>query len=220
MNVEERLLVARIEGTVELHIVLLLELGWLAGPERGDIVDDIVLVRIHIFSFLPLLLLAEDHRNRHELAVLGEKSADSGLGGILCGVIIEPEGDYSTPVSLFARLKLIFRAAVTAPSHCLGPLLPRQCLDGNLFGYHESGIETEAEMADDASDLVLVLLEEFTGGGECDLVDVPVHLLRCHADTVIDDFQCLIILIQFDADGKFTEFALEVTACGEGLHLL
>ena len=70
MNVEERLLVARIEGTVELHIVLLLELGWLAGPERGDIVDDIVLVRIHIFSILPLLLLAEDHRNRHELAVL------------------------------------------------------------------------------------------------------------------------------------------------------
>ena len=220
MNVEERLLVARIEGTVELHIVLLLELGWLAGPERGDIVDDIVLVRIHIFSILPLLLLAEDHRNRHELAVLGEKSADSGLGGILCGVVIEPEGDDSTPVSLLTRLKLIFRAAVTAPSHCLGPLLPRQCLDGNLFGYHESGIETEAEMADDASDLVLVLLEEFTGGGECDLVDVPVHLLRCHADTVIDDFQCLIVLIQFDADGKFTEFALEVTACGEGLHLL
>ena len=67
---EERLLVARIESTVELHIVLLLELGRLACPERGDIVDDIVLVSVHIFSILPLLLLAEDHRNRHELAVL------------------------------------------------------------------------------------------------------------------------------------------------------
>ena len=69
MDVEQRLVLHRIERTVELHVVLFLQVGRLLRPERFSLVDDIVLVGIDIFAVLPLLLLAEDDRHRHELAV-------------------------------------------------------------------------------------------------------------------------------------------------------
>ena len=84
VDMEERLLVTRIEGPIELHIVLFLEFRRPAGPERCHIIDDIVLVSVLILAVLPLLLLAEDYRNRHEFAVLGEEAADLTLGCILC----------------------------------------------------------------------------------------------------------------------------------------
>ena len=73
-------------------------------------------------------------------------------------------------------------------------------------------------MADDV--LVLVLLEELTGGRECDLIDVPVDFLISHTDTGINDPQRLGLLVKLDAHLKLTKLALEVSVRGDGLHLL
>ena len=73
-------------------------------------------------------------------------------------------------------------------------------------------------MADDV--LILVLLEELTGGRERDLIDVPVDFLISHTDTGINDPQRLGLLVKFYAHLKLTKLALEVSVRGDGLHLL
>ena len=55
MDVEQRLLVHRIQGTVEREVILLLEVGRGLGPQGFEAVDDLVLVRIDILAVLPLL---------------------------------------------------------------------------------------------------------------------------------------------------------------------
>ena len=73
MYIEQRILSHRVQGPVEIHIVLLLQVGRFLHPQRLDLVDDIVLVCIHILAVLPFLLLAENYRDRHEFAVFAEQ---------------------------------------------------------------------------------------------------------------------------------------------------
>ncbi len=57
----------------------------------------------------------------------------------------------------------------------------------NLVRYHKRGVETQAEVSDNLVivGLVLVLLHEIRGAGKSDLVDVLVHLLGGHAQTIV-----------------------------------
>ena len=113
VDVEKRILIGRIQGLVEVHVILFLQVSRLACPERLHAVDDLVLVRIDIFSVLPLLFLAEHDRERHELTVFAEELFDFSLGSILRRVIIEIKRDDSSPVSLVTLAHLVLRAAVT-----------------------------------------------------------------------------------------------------------
>ncbi len=125
MDVEQRIFLHRVEIPVELHVVLFLKLGRLAGPKRLDLVDDVVLVSVDIFSVLPLLLFAEDDRNRHELAVLVQKLLDLALGAIvLGGLVVEIKGDYSAPIVLVARTHLELRIAFATPDHTFSAVFP------------------------------------------------------------------------------------------------
>ena len=216
---EKRLLLHRIEFPVELLVVLLLQVRRLAGPDRVDVVDDVVFVGVDIFSVLPLLFLAEDHFDRHEAAVLGEERTDLVLRSVVaCRIIVKIEGDFGTPSCLVALLHLEFRIALAAPADGLRSFLPGKGLDSDLGCDHESGIETKTEMADDV--LVLVLLEEFACGREGYLVDVLVDLLFSHADTAVDDLQGFCRLVENDLHVQVTQFALELAIGSEGLHLL
>ena len=124
MDIEKRLLLHRIKGPVELHIVLRLQVGGFPGPQRLHLVDDIVLVSIDILAVLPFLLFPENHRDWHELAVFVKKSLDPAFRGELGILVIYIKGDLGTPVSPVAVRHLIFRAAVAGPSYSLGPFLP------------------------------------------------------------------------------------------------
>ena len=74
VDVEQRLLCHRVKGSVELIIILILEVSRLAGPERLNFIDYVVLVSVYVLAVFPLLPLAEDHRNRHELAILAQEA--------------------------------------------------------------------------------------------------------------------------------------------------
>ena len=62
---------------------------------------------------------------------------------------------------------------------------------------HERGIEAKSEMADDLIRvcLALILLQELARSGKCDLRNVFLDFFLGHTDTVVDEFQCLIIRI-------------------------
>ena len=160
LDVEQRFFLHRIQVLVELLVVLFLQLGWFASPQRLDAVDYMVLIRVYVFSVLPLLLLAEYDRDRHELAVFAKKLAYLALRTIvLCGIVIQEQGYDRTAVFLGARPHFEFRIPFAAPKNRFGTFLPRQRFDRDFPGNHEGGIETESEMTDNI--LVLVFLEEF-----------------------------------------------------------
>ena len=217
VDIEHRVVEGGVEAVVEVHVVLILEVGGLAGPERLGPVDDVVFVRVHVFAVFPFLFLAHRHGNRHELAVLVEQFADPALFAELLAVVVQLQGDDGAAVGLVAGFHLVLRIAAAFPFHCLGAFLPGKRLDGDLLGNHERGVESEAEVADDAG-LVLVFFEELTGARECDLVDVLVDLLFGHADTAVDDFQNVFLGVHIHADGQVAQFALEFAARGQRLE--
>ena len=219
VDVEQRILLHRVEIPVELHVVLLLQLGRLAGPQRLDLVDDVVLVGVDIFAVLPFLFLAEDDWNRHELAVLVQKLLDLTLRAVvLGGLVVKVKCDDGASLSLVARPHLELRIAFAGPDDPARSLFPGKRLDSHFLRDHESRVESQAEMADDV--LILVLLEELTGGRERDLIDVPVDFLISHTDTGINDPQRLGLLVKLDAHLKLAKLALEVSVRCDGLHLL
>ena len=161
VDVEHRVLLHRIEGVVEVHVVLLLQLARSLGPDRLYCVDDIVLISFHALAVLPLGLLAENHRDRHELAVLAEQLLDTALACELVGVGVQVHGNHGTAVFLHAFAHLVGRRTVAAPEYRLCAFLPAESLYGHLGADHEGGIEAEAEMSDNG--LVLVFLKELAG---------------------------------------------------------
>ena len=54
--------------------------------------------------------------------------------------------------------------------------------------------------------LALILLKEFGSSGESDLRDVFHDFIRRHADTVINELQCLFIRVDDNADLIFVSF--------------
>ncbi len=66
-------------------------------------------------------------------------------------------------------------------------------------------------MSDDAAQLVLILLKELPCTRECNLVDIFVNLLLCHSDSVIDNLQCLCILVKLNAHGQFPKLPAELS---------
>ena len=220
VNVEERVLPHRIEGAVELVIVLFLQLGGLAGPQGLDGIDDIVLFGIHIFSVFPLLLLAEDDRHGHKLAVFVQQFLDAALGGKFAFILIDKQGDAGSPVLFVALSHLVFGGTVATPTDGLRAILPGKGVDGDLLGDHKGGIEAQAEMADDAANLVLVFFEEFARAGEGNLVDVAIEFVFGHTDTVVNHLEGFGGLVQFNAHFQVVERKFEVARICQGLHLL
>ena len=53
-------------------------------------------------------------------------------------------------------------------------------------------------MTDDGFSLVLILAEELLRAGECNLVDILVHLLCCHSYSVILNSEGLFVLVDND----------------------
>ena len=162
MNPEHRFLIERIEGLVEVLVVFFLEFGRSLGPDRVDVVDNVVFLGFYLLAVLPFGFLAKHNRNRHELAVFVEQLGYASLCGELLAVLVEVEGDHSAAVSLLSVLHVVFRRTVAGPFHRLCAILPGKSVDFDLLAHHESGIESEAKVADDA--LVLVLLEKLACG--------------------------------------------------------
>ncbi len=109
MNMEQRLILHRIKLAVKSLVILILKVGRLLRPQRLRLVYDIILVSVNIFAVLPLLLLAEEHRHRHELAIFVQESLDAALLRKLLLLVINEQGNYSSPVRFVASLHLIFR---------------------------------------------------------------------------------------------------------------
>ena len=79
----------------------------------------------------------------------------------------------------------------------LRPFLIGQRIDRNLMRYHERGIKAQSEMSDNLIliRLILVLVQEILSSGERNLVNIFLHLIRGHTDSVIDELNGLLVRI-------------------------
>ena len=70
-----------------------------------------------------------------------------------------------------------------------------QRVDGHAVCDHESGVKAQAEMTDDLViiGLVLILLQEILRAGKGDLVDVLVHLVLSHAETIVCEADAFLV---------------------------
>ena len=75
---EQRLLGHRVEFAVELQVLFRSDVGRFLRPQRFDVVNDVVFVRVDIFAVFPLLDLAEGNGNGQETAMLFQNLADAG----------------------------------------------------------------------------------------------------------------------------------------------
>ena len=216
---EQRLVAHRVQFVVELLVLLLGDVGGLAGPQRLDVVDDVVLVRVDVLAVLPLLDLAESDGHGQEAAVFLQQFADFRLLGILQRIFREVQHDGRAAVaSLVGLLHLELGGSGAAPMHGLGPLAERFGEYLDLVRHHERRVESQSEVADDG--LILILLHELLGTRECDLVDVLVHLLGRHAHAAVRHGQRLLLLVRGHMDGQVAQIALHFADRRKGLQLL
>ena len=121
---EERFLCHRIQGLVEFIVVFILEVSRLACPQRLDLIDHIVLIGVDILTVLPFLLLSEDHRHRHELAVFVQETLNARFLSKLLLILCNIQSDDSSSFSLFTFFHVILGRTVTRPLHSFCFFLP------------------------------------------------------------------------------------------------
>ena len=86
----------------------------------------------------------------------------------------------------------------------------------SFVGNHECRVEAQAEVADDVGGGVLILVEEFLGARECDLVDILVYILGSHAYARVADSERAGLLVDGHAHVEGAKLALELAKRGEG----
>ena len=211
VDIEQRVVRHRIELTIELLVILVLQVGGLACPSRRRVVDHVQLARLDLLAILPLLLLAECDRDREELAIFVQQFRNLMILKEFLVLVIDMQNNIRTTVRLLGILHRILRATVARPFHSLRTLLKRFCDDVHTFGDHERGVETESEVTDDRISVILVFLEELLRTGESDLVDILLDFLLRHTDTTVGDGERTLILIDIDVDRHIAQLALELT---------
>ena len=93
MDIEQWLLAHWVQLAVELLVLLLCNVGWFASPEWLDVVNDIILLCINVFTVLPLFHFAKCNGHRQEVAILLQKFIYLLLIAVLLAVIRDVKYD-------------------------------------------------------------------------------------------------------------------------------
>ena len=136
VNPEEGLVGHREEVAIELLVVLILQVGWLLCPQRLYIINNVVLVGIHLFAVLPFCLLAKGYGHGQEVAVLAQKAFQLILLKELEAVVVEVHYDVCATLSLIHFFQSKRWTAITTPFHGRSVLIAL-CDDIDLLAHHE-----------------------------------------------------------------------------------
>ena len=112
-------------------------------------------------------------------------------------VLVDIEGDFRPDLSPASLFHIKFRSPVALPMHRLCSLFIRKRINVYLVRYHKCGIKAKAEVSDNLVliRLVLILFKKVRRPGKSDLIDIFLHLVRRHADPVINKFQRLFFRV-------------------------
>ena len=208
MHPQQRVALEGVEVAVELDVVVVAEIPRALAPGR--------LALVHRFAL-------QLHRHRQEVAVGGDQGADAGGLEILQLLLHQVQDHIGAGFAALGRLQPEAGGSVAGPAHRLAALAGGEGHQFHLAGDHETGVEAQAEVADDRVALALVLLQEILGTGEGHLVDVALHLIGVHADAVVRDGERLGLAVDADVDQSFGALAAVAghrrhPALADGIH--
>ena len=175
-----------------------------------DLDDDILGSALRLVDGLCHLgvMLGQIDLDRHEGAIL--------LNDFLCAVIVrelqavlgQMQSDGRADLFSVSVVHSEGAAAVTLPVHGRCAVLPGQGVDLYQLCNHECAVEAQTEMTDDLiiAGLVLVLLHESFRAGKCDIVDVFLDFVSSHSQTVVSDFDGLLLGVDFNVDPGLIAF--------------
>ena len=202
---------------IELVILLLGNLALLALPQGHHAVQGIVFENFLVFGIflgtsLFQLRMGHQHFNGETdvVGVLFHQLVQRIFAHILAifvlllAILLDVHDDIRTDSFLFTRLNGVTLHAGGFPTVSLFlAVLFRH--HGDAVGHHEGRVETDAKLTDNIRFLlgvVIHLLAELEAAAGRNHTQVVLQLLLAHADTVIADSQCTVLLIQRQANLK------------------
>ena len=222
MHPEQRIFPAE-HLVIEVDVLLVLTLARLLQPQRFGVVnqarlgfiDDLALLgRAVLVGFAGDFFLAlhrlgvcihQINRIRHVAAVAGQHFADAVEFEELLLFIGDVEDNRRAVRCTVTFADGEVHAILGFPMHRLRTLLTGQRFDFDVLRHHEHAVKAQPEVADNVALLLvaLELLHKLGRAGECDLIDIALHLVLGHADAGVADGQGLVLLVHRDHDGHF-----------------
>ncbi len=197
---------------VELPVLLVGHLRAAARPQGRGAIDRLLA--------LPVLLGHAD-RQRDMVGVLAHDGAQAQRVEKLVLALAQVQDDLGTAGRALDGLQAVFALPVRFPPHAVLRAEPRAPgVQGDPVGDDERGIETDAELPDQACILGLVpgeTLEELARAGTRDGADVLHHFGTRHADAVVGDGDRAPLAIDGDAHRQ-VRIALVEGIVGQGLE--
>ena len=123
VNPEQRFFRHRIQILIELLIIFIRHVGRFTNPCRSNVVNDIVLVGIDIFTVFPFLLLTECDGDGEEAAIFSQQAADLFLIKEVLIFVVDIQDNIGTTIFFLRFFQCIFGSSVAAPFHRNGTFL-------------------------------------------------------------------------------------------------
>ena len=162
MNPEQRFVGHGEQMAIETLVILIFQICWLLGPQGFHIIDNQILVGIHLLTVLPFSLFAKGNGNREEMTILAQELLHLVLLEEFFTVLIQMHDDVRTTFVLVCFLQSVGWTSVATPLHG-GCILIALGDDIHLLAYHECAIESQTEMTDDGISIILIFLQEIIG---------------------------------------------------------
>ena len=228
MDPEQGLLIILEYLSVKFQILFLCTLTGILHPERIGIIQklrSLYDLKLLLIAFLLRLDLLYNHIVRALLICLygfcllgiclgkvyfGRHEGTVFLNNLSCLVFIaefqyifiDKQGDLRSNLCLVTFCHGKFCTAITFPVNSLRTLFIGKGINVYLISYHKCRIKAKSEMANDLVIICLVLIftDEVCRSGKSDLVDIFLHLICSHTDTIIGEGQCLCFRIHYNID--------------------
>ena len=226
VNLEQRIFERhRVELMVEFLVVFVGQCRGLLFPYRIGIIDDTghfhLFFLVFAFGFLPFFLHTAADGNGQESAVFVQHAHNTVFFQKFCGVVGNVQNDFCATVCLVYLLHFELGRAVAGPVHSGHIVLVRLGFDFHQRRHHEGRVETQSEVADDVGCVgAFVFLYKLLSAGESNLVDVFLHFLLGHTDTMVDHAEGFSLFIHLHVDGHIAQFYIGFAEAHQGFHFL
>ena len=138
MYPEQRFIRHRIQVTIELLIIFILQFAGFQCPQRITVIDDIIFVCFNLFSIFPGFLLTKSNRYGKETTIFLQQRRNAGLFQEFLTFIVNVKYYICTTVSFINVLNGELRTAIATPFHCLSTFFMGFRDNFHFLSHHES----------------------------------------------------------------------------------
>ena len=138
MYPEQRFIRHRIQVTIELLIIFILQFAGLQCPQRITVIDDVIFVCFNLFSIFPVFLFTKSNRYGKKTTIFLQQRRDAGFFQEFFAFIVNVKYYICTTVSFIYVLNGELRTTIATPFHCLSTFFMGFRDYFHFLSHHES----------------------------------------------------------------------------------